>query len=100
MFGCKLNSFLSFKSTDSHSGASTTCLFMRNCTNRQVPVDVWDFGVDVEAENQEENSRHHGRTAADKLKKVDPSTWSTHHDGFYADETNDRQDLETEKAKN
>lgn len=46
------------------------------------------LGVQVEAEDQEEDSRHHEGTAADKLEEVDPSTGRAHHDGLYADEAN------------
>lgn len=46
------------------------------------------LGVQVEAEDQEEDSRHYEGTAADKLKEVDPSTGRTHHDSLYADESN------------
>ena len=46
------------------------------------------LGVQVEAEDQKEDSRHHEGTAADKLEEVDPSTGRTHHDCFYADESN------------
>lgn len=44
--------------------------------------------VQVEAEDQEEDSSHYEGTAADKLKEVDPSTGRTHHDSLYADESN------------
>lgn len=46
------------------------------------------LGVQVEAEDQEEDSRHYEGTAADKLEEVDPSTGRTHHDSLYADESN------------
>lgn len=55
---------------------------------REAPVDVGHLGVQVEAEDEEEDSRHHEATAADKLEEVDPSTGRTHHDCLYADESN------------
>ncbi len=58
------------------------------CTYREAPVDVGHLGVQVEAEDQEEDSRHHEGTAADKLEEVDPSTGRAHHDSLYADESN------------
>lgn len=52
------------------------------------------LGVQVEAEDEEENPRHHAGAAADKLKEVDASAWRAHHDGLYADESNEGQHLE------
>ena len=49
--------------------------------------------VQVEAEDEEEDSRHDEGTAADKLEKVDATTGWTHHDGLYADESDKCQDL-------
>lgn len=65
-------------------------------TYREAPVYVGHLGVDVEAEDQEEDSCHHKSTAADKLKEVDPSTGGTHHDSFYADEADEWKDLKWE----
>ena len=68
-------------------------LFAHDCippsTYREAPVDLGNLGVEVETEDQEENSCHHEGTAADKLKEVDASTGRTHHDGLYADESNE-----------
>lgn len=47
------------------------------------------LSVEVEAEDQKEDSRHHKGTAADKFKEVDASTRRTHHDGLYADESDE-----------
>ena len=47
------------------------------------------LGVQVEAEDQEEHPCHHKGTAADKLKEVDASTGGAHHDGLYADESDE-----------
>lgn len=58
------------------------------CAYREAPVDMGHLGVQVEAEDQEEDSCHHEGTAADKFKEVDPSTGRTHHDCLYADESN------------
>lgn len=69
------------------------------CTYREAPVDLGHSGVDVEAEDQEENSRHHEGTAADKLKEVDASTGGAHHYGFYADEADEWQDLKWEEKQ-
>lgn len=66
------------------------------CTDRQVPVDVGNPGVQVEGENQEEDSGHHEGAAADKLEEVDASTRGTHHDRFDANESDERKDLEEE----
>lgn len=44
--------------------------------------------VQVEAEDEEEDSCHDEGTAADKLEEVDASTGWTHHDSLYADESN------------
>lgn len=46
------------------------------------------LGVQIEAEDDEEDSRHDEGTAADKLEEVDPPAGRTHHDGLYADEPN------------
>lgn len=62
-------------------------------TYREVPVDVGHLDVQVEAEDQEEDSCHYKGTAADKLKEVDSSTGRTHHDSLYADESNEWEDL-------
>lgn len=43
--------------------------------------------VQVEAEDEEEDSRHDKGTAADKLEEVDASAGRTHHDSLYADES-------------
>lgn len=67
---------------------------MRAGTHREAPVDVRHLGVQVEAEDEEENPRHHAGAAADKLKEVDASAWRAHHDGLYADESNEGQHLE------
>lgn len=56
---------------------------------RQVPVDKRHLGVQVEAEDEEEDSRHHEGTAADKLEEVDPSTGWALHDSLYADESDE-----------
>lgn len=69
---------------------------MRAGTHREAPVDVRHLGVQVEAEDEEENPRHHAGAAADKLKEVDASAWRAHHDGLYADESNEGQHLEEE----
>lgn len=69
---------------------------MRAGTHREAPVDVRHLGVQVEAEDEEENPRHHAGAAADKLKEVDASAWRAHHDGLYADESNEGQHLEGE----
>lgn len=61
---------------------------MSPCTYREAPVDVGHLGVQVEDEDQEEDSCHHEGTAANKLKEVDPSTGWAHHDSLYADESN------------
>lgn len=45
------------------------------------------LSVQVETEDDEEDSRHDEGTAADKLEEVDPSTGRTHHDSLYADES-------------
>lgn len=58
------------------------------CTYREAPVDVGHLGVQVEAEDEEEDSGHHEATAADKLEEVDPPAGRTHHDSLYADESN------------
>lgn len=42
-------------------------------THRQAPVDVVHFGVQTEAEDEEEDAGDYKGTAADKLKEVDPS---------------------------
>ena len=63
---------------------------MLPCTYREVPVDVGDLEMEVEAEDQEENSCYHEGTAADKLKEVNSSTGRAHHDGLYADESDER----------
>lgn len=42
--------------------------------------------VQVEAEDEQEDSRHDEGTAADKLEEVDASAGWAHHDGLYADE--------------
>lgn len=68
-------------------------LRMRAGTHREAPVDVRHLGVQVEAEDEEENPRHHAGAAADKLKEVDASAWRAHHDGLYADESNEGQHL-------
>lgn len=52
------------------------------------------LGVQVEAEDEEENTRHHAGAAADKLKEVDASARRAHHDGLYADESDEGQYLE------
>lgn len=57
-------------------------------THRQAPVDMGHLGVQIEAEDDEEDSRHDEGTAADKLEEVDSSAGRTHHDGLYADESN------------
>lgn len=44
--------------------------------------------VQVEAEDEKEDSCHDEGTAADKLEEVDASTGRTHHDSLYADESN------------
>lgn len=62
---------------------------MLPCTYREVPVDLGDLEMEVEAEDQEENSCYHKGAAADKLKEVNPSTGRTHHDGFYADKSDE-----------
>lgn len=57
------------------------------------------LGVQVEAEDQEEDPCHHEGTAADKLKEVDPSAGRAHHDSLYADESNEGQHLRRDKQR-
>lgn len=52
------------------------------------------LGVQAEAEDEEEDTRHHAGAAADKLEEVDASARRAHHDGLYADEADERQHLE------
>lgn len=42
-------------------------------THRQAPVDVGHFGVQTQAEDEEEDAGDYKGTAAHKLKEVDPS---------------------------
>lgn len=82
----------------SRSVTTQTCSFARQAlrvrTHREAPVDVRHLGVQVEAEDEEENTRHHAGAAADKLKEVDASARRAHHDGLYADESDEGQHLE------
>lgn len=71
------------------SNLTSLVIDMSPRTYREAPVDVGHLNVQVEAEDQEEDSCHHKGTAADKLKEVDASTGRTHHDGLYADEANE-----------
>lgn len=57
-------------------------------TYRQAPVNMGHPDMQVEAEDEEEDSRHDEGTAAHKLEEVDASTGWTHHDGLYTDESN------------
>lgn len=63
------------------------------CTHRQVPVDLGDPHVKVETEQNQQDSGHHKRTAAHKLKEVEAFTRGAFHDGLYADERNQGQNL-------
>lgn len=60
---------------------------------------MWHLDVQIEGEDQEEDSCNHKGTAADELKEVDASTGRTRHYSFYADEANERQDLEKWKRQ-
>lgn len=51
------------------------------------------LGVQVEAEDEEEDAGHHRGAAADKLKEVDASARRAHHDRLDADESNEGQHL-------
>ena len=62
-------------------------------THRQVPVDLGDPHVKVETEQNQQDSSHHKRTAAHKLKKVEAFTRGALHDGLYADERDQGQNL-------
>lgn len=55
-------------------------------TYREAPVHMGHLDVQVEAEDQEEESRYDKGTAADELEEVDSSAGRTHLDRFYADE--------------
>lgn len=66
---------------------------LRAWTHREAPVDVRHLGVQVEAEDEEQDARHHAGTAADKLKEVDAPAWRARHDGLYADEADEGQHL-------
>lgn len=62
-------------------------------THRQVPVDLGNSHVKVETEQNQQDSGHHKCTAAHKLKKVEAFTRGAFHDGLYADERDQGQDL-------
>ena len=51
-------------------------------THRQVPVDLGNSHVKVETEQNQQDSGHHKRTAAHKLKKVEAFTRGAFHDDF------------------
>ena len=51
------------------------------------------LGVQVEDEDEEEDSRDDEGAAADKLKEVDSTARGAHHDGLDADEGDERQGL-------
>lgn len=55
--------------------------------------------VQVETEDEEEDSGHDEGTAADKLEEVDASAGGAHHDGLDADEPDECQDLKPESRK-
>lgn len=62
-------------------------------THCQVPVDLGNSHVKVETEQNQQDSGHHKCTAAHKLKKVEAFTRGAFHDGLYADECDQGQDL-------
>lgn len=59
------------------------------CTHREAPVDVRHPGVQAEAEDEQEDARHHAGAAADKLEEVDAAARGAHHDRLYADEADE-----------
>lgn len=63
------------------------------CTHCQVPVDLGDPHVKVQTEQNQQDSSHHKRATAHKLKKVEAFTRGALHDGLYADERNQGQNL-------
>lgn len=62
-------------------------------THCQVPVDLGDPHVKVQTEQNQQDSSHHKCTTAHKLKEVEAFTRRTLHDGLYADESNQGQNL-------
>ncbi len=52
------------------------------------------FGVQVQAEDEEQDAGDNECTAADKLKEVDAGTGRAHHDGLNEDERDESQDLQ------
>lgn len=62
-------------------------------THGQVPVNLGDPHVEVQTEQDQQDSRHHKSATAHKLKKVEAFTRGALHDGLYADERNQGQDL-------
>ena len=62
-------------------------------THCQVPVDLGDPHVKVETEQNQQDASHHKRTTAHKLKKVEAFTRGAFHDGLYADERDQGQNL-------
>lgn len=57
------------------------------------------FGVQVQAEDEEQDACDNEGTAADKLKEVDAGTGRAHHYGLNEDERNESQDLQ-QKGEN
>lgn len=64
-------------------------------THCQVPVDLGDSHVKVQTEQNQQDSGHHKCTATHKLEEVEAFTRGTLHDGLYADERNQGQNLGT-----
>ena len=62
-------------------------------THCQVPVDLGDPHVKVQTEQNQQDSSHHKCTTAHKLKEVEAFTRRALHDGLYADESNQGQNL-------
>lgn len=52
------------------------------------------FGVQVQAEDEEQDACDNEGTAADKLKEVDAGTRRAHHYGLNKDERDESQDLQ------
>lgn len=52
------------------------------------------FGVQIQAEDEEQEACDNEGTAADKLKEVDAGTGRAHHYGLNEDERDESQDLQ------
>lgn len=62
-------------------------------TYSKIPVDLGYSCVKAETEQKQESPGDHQSTAADELKEIQALAGGTFHDGLYADERGQRQEL-------